>query len=273
MVKWTISRYCPFKPCETTSWSTVSIFASVHNKIYKQWTKHWCVFVFTETADWKGVNNCCDLCPTRAQQEEMARGALPPFCSLFPAFFFIFHQAAASVSAFFRPLSLCPILLLPALTWPFLVSYPQTREKIDWRLCCIHSQLSGRQHRVYRVPCPVVGIRSPHPLTRKFSLWAQKRDYNSIKNYFIYSDKLFTRQELWSRTHSFAVGVPNSDGGRDTLVFCVYYKPFTIASLESKGQGSLLIPFLNRNLFCQPKFWSFSSCTIYSDHSWPSLTP
>ncbi len=93
MVKRTISRYCPFKPCETTSWSTVvcSIFASVYNRIYKQWTKHWCVFVFTETADWKGVNNC-DLCPTRAQQEEMARGALPPFCSSFPAFFFIFHQ-------------------------------------------------------------------------------------------------------------------------------------------------------------------------------------
>ncbi len=152
MVKWTISRYCPFKPCGSTSGSTVvcSIFASVHNRIYKQWTKHWRVFVFTETADWKGVNNC-DLCPTRAQQEEMARGALPPFCFSFPAFFVIFHQPAASDSAFFRLPSLCPILLLPALTWPFLVSYPQTREKIDWRLCCIHSQLSGRQHSIQSI--------------------------------------------------------------------------------------------------------------------------
>ncbi len=152
MIKRTISRYCPFKPCGSTSGSTVvcSIYASVYNRIYKQWTKHWRVFVFTETADWKGVNNC-DLCPTRAQQEEMARGALPPFCSSFPAFFFIFHQPAASDSAFFRPLSCWPILLRPTLPWPFLRWKSQTFAFLYHRLVsCANAPPwgveRGRQH-------------------------------------------------------------------------------------------------------------------------------
>jgi hypothetical protein len=153
-----------------------------------------------------GLERCKQLwlVPKKSAAGRDGKGCAPAFLLFIPVFFFIFHQPAASAAAFFRPLFLCPILLLPALTWPFLVSYPQAREKIDWRLCCIHSQLSGRQHRVYRVPCPFVRIRSPSPASSPFG---RKREIIiQLKIVSFTATNLFTRQELWSRTHSLAGG-------------------------------------------------------------------